>query len=39
MPTSIQDVEFLHSEFLTCRQVEMLTKILQHTCELGYSGL
>lgn len=39
MPSSIQDVEFLHSEFLTRRQIGMLTKILQHMCELGYSGL
>lgn len=39
MPSSIQDAEFLHSEFLARRQIAVLPKILQHMCELGYSGL
>lgn len=39
MPSSIQDADFLHAEFLTRRQIEVLIKIQQHMCELGYSGL
>lgn len=39
MPTSVQDAQFLHSELLAHRQIGLLTKLLQHICELGYGGL